>query len=65
MDMKLRADDSRCQGHGLCNMTAPEVFALSDEDGHVVIQTPEVPAELEEDARQGVDACPEIALSLE
>ncbi|KID30194.1 ferredoxin [Prauserella rugosa] len=62
--MKVRADENRCQGHGLCNMTAPDVFDLSDEDGHVVIRTPEVPPELEDDAARGAEACPEIALSV-
>ncbi|MFD2396287.1 ferredoxin [Prauserella oleivorans] len=51
--MKVRADENRCQGHGLCNMTAPDVFDLSDEDGHVVIRTPEVPPELHDDAVRG------------
>jgi ferredoxin len=63
--MKLRADDNRCQGHGLCNMTAPDVFDLSEEDGHVVVRTPEVPGRLEGDAVRGVEACPEIALSID
>ncbi|MFV0457492.1 MAG: ferredoxin [Actinomycetales bacterium] len=63
--MKVRADDERCQGHGLCNMTAPEVFDLAEEDGHVVILTPDVPPELEDAAQRGVDACPERALSIE
>jgi ferredoxin len=63
--MKVRADDARCQGHGLCNMTAPDVFDLSEEDGHVVVRTPIVPAELEDAARDGIEACPEIALSEE
>ncbi|MFC4001249.1 ferredoxin [Prauserella oleivorans] len=62
--MKVRADENRCQGHGLCNMTAPDVFDLSDEDGHVVIRTPEVPPELHDDAVRGVESCPEIALSV-
>lgn len=63
--MKVRADDNRCQGHGLCNMTAPDVFDLSEEDGHVLVRTPEVSGRLEEDAVRGVEACPEIALSVD
>lgn len=61
--MKVRADDNRCQGHGLCNMTAPDVFALSEADGHVIVRTADVPPELADDAMRGVEACPELALS--
>jgi ferredoxin len=44
-------------------MVAPDVFDLKEEDGHVLVRTPQVPAELEEDAARGVEGCPEMALS--
>jgi ferredoxin len=46
-------------------MVAPDVFDLKVEDGHVLIRTPEVPAELHDDAMRGVEGCPEMALSAE
>jgi len=61
--MRVWADEDRCQGHGLCHMVAPDVFDLKKEDGHVLIRTPQVPTELEEDAMRGVEGCPEMALS--
>lgn len=63
--MRVRADESRCQGHGLCHMVAPEVFDLRADDGHVLIPTPDVPPELADDAARGVEGCPEMALTLE
>jgi ferredoxin len=63
--MKVWADEDRCQGHGLCHMVAPDVFDLKEEDGHVLVRTPQVPPELEEDAVRGVEGCPEMALNSE
>lgn len=63
--MKLRVEEGRCQGHGLCHMAAPEIFDLAEEDGHVIIRQPEVPPELEELAMRGVEGCPELALRAE
>lgn len=63
--MKVIADLDKCQGHGVCNMSCPEVFDLAEEDGHVMVKYDVIPAELEEGARLGVDSCPELALSIE
>jgi ferredoxin len=46
-------------------MSAPEVFELSEEDGHSIVMVDPVPAELEGDAKLGVDSCPERAISVE
>ncbi len=61
--MRLLLDAERCQGHGRCYMLAPDLFD-ADEVGHCVLLVDEVPAALEADARNGVDNCPEQALSL-
>ena len=63
--MKVRADEERCQGHGLCHMVAPDVFDLKEEDGHVLVLTPDVPPGLEGEATMGVEGCPERALSMQ
>ena len=41
--MKVRVDSSRCQGHTLCAMVAPETFDLDDVDGHASTRSHEVP----------------------
>lgn len=64
--MKVIVDLDKCQGHGLCKMAGPDVFELAEEDGHSIVKYPDgIPAELEDQAAMGVEACPEIALSIE
>jgi ferredoxin len=62
--MKVCVDEAVCQGHTLCAMTAPELFVLSDEDGHATAIHDEVPPELEELAREAASSCPEQAIVL-
>ncbi|HEX9506092.1 MAG TPA: ferredoxin [Acidimicrobiia bacterium] len=61
--MKVSVDLERCTGHGRCYSLAPEVFEPDDE-GHSAVIAPEVPPELEHQARLGVENCPEQAISL-
>ncbi len=63
--MRVRVDPDQCQGHGLCQMTAPEVFALQEEDGHAYALREEVGADLAQAAREGADACPERAITVD
>ena len=55
-----------CQGHTLCNMAAPEIFHLRDEDGHayVAVDGDLTPEQLEL-ARQAELGCPERAITVE
>ena len=62
--MRIGLDTELCQGHGRCYTLAPDLFD-SDEVGHCVLLVSEVPAGLEEAARNGVENCPEHALTLE
>ncbi len=62
--MHIRLDTDRCQGHGRCYVLAPDLFD-ADEFGHCVLLVDEVPAGREDDARTGVENCPEQALALE
>jgi ferredoxin len=62
--MRTRVDVERCQGHGLCHWTAPEVFAPDDDDGHAVVQVETVPPELEAAVRDAAANCPESAIEL-
>ena len=60
--MKVRVDPNICQGHTLCAMTAPNLFVLSDEDGHASAVNEDVPAGQEELAREAARSCPEQAI---
>lgn len=62
--MKVRVDPAKCQAHGECNSICPEVFKL-DEWGYAYTDEEEVPPELEESAREAVEACPEAAITEE
>ncbi len=63
--MRVRVDPAKCQGHTLCNGVAPEIFNLRPEDGHSMVENPEVPAELEAKVRRAALGCPEDAIILE
>ncbi len=60
--MKVRVDPDRCQGHTLCAMRAPDIFKLSDFDGHATAAFEDVPRELEQDVREAAGTCPEQAI---
>ncbi|HVV31222.1 MAG TPA: ferredoxin [Mycobacteriales bacterium] len=60
--MKARVDESKCQGHTLCAMAAPDFFVLSDIDGHSTAVTEDVPPDQEEAVREAAGSCPEQAI---
>jgi ferredoxin len=62
--MRVVVDPELCQGHARCHLVAPELFQLSDEDGHAIVAADPVPAELEDRARRAVVGCPEQAIAL-
>lgn len=62
--MRISADLSRCEGHGLCVEAAPEVFDL-DDDAIVVVTRAVVPPELARKAESAARLCPVAALHLE
>jgi ferredoxin len=63
--MRVRVIDERCQGHTVCNMQAPAVFGLNDDDGHVLILLDSIPDELGGVARRAVANCPERVLEID
>tara|TARA_R110000850_G_scaffold277147_1_gene424683 strand:+ start:48861 stop:49082 length:222 start_codon:yes stop_codon:yes gene_type:complete len=63
-NLRAVADRGACCGYGLCAAICPEVFKL-DADGLVYFENDEVTPELEESAREGVEACPAEAIWLE
>jgi len=62
--MRVTVDQSRCQGHALCAMRAPDLFDLDDEGHSFVIADP-VPGGLDETAYTAEAGCPEGAITVE
>jgi ferredoxin len=63
MSMRIDADRSVCEGHGMCEATSHEYFELDDTATVVVVN--ETPPEDDRDlVRAAVDACPVSALKL-
>jgi ferredoxin len=58
-------DPELCQGHTLCNMAAPDIFHLRDEDGHAYVVVEELSPEQVPLARQAELGCPERAITIE
>ena len=61
--MRINVDRARCEGHGVCEETAPQVYRLDDE-GELEILVDPVPASQEASAESGARLCPVSALSI-
>jgi ferredoxin len=59
--MKVKVDEDRCRGHGMCLTLCPDVFHMTD-DGYAVADPSEVPDGLEESAKDAIANCPEQAI---
>jgi ferredoxin len=62
--VKVRVDLDICTGHGRCYALAPDVFG-ADDFGHCEILVTDVDGALLEQAKLGVENCPEHAIVLE
>ncbi|MEU4344568.1 ferredoxin [Nocardia sp. NPDC023852] len=62
--MKIIADRAICEGHGMCEALAPDVFRVGD-DGIVVPLADAVSASGHAVIELAVDTCPVQALRLE
>ncbi|WP_443059991.1 ferredoxin [Streptomyces sp. NBC_00467] len=62
--MRIGIDRERCQGAGMCALSAPELFDQDPGDGRVVLLTAGVPTGLRPAARLAADVCPAGALTL-
>ena len=61
--MRALIDAGKCRGHGQCELIAPEVFELGDDDrGHVIVDL--VPTSCADAARDAVLMCPEGAIEI-
>ncbi|MEI7859599.1 MAG: ferredoxin [Acidimicrobiales bacterium] len=61
--MRIAVDPDLCQGHGVCESEAPDVFAVG-KDHMVVILDPDPPETLRSAVEAAVRFCPTHALSL-
>ena len=62
--MKVHADRDRCEGLGMCEAMAPDLFEVGD-DGRVDVLDDSPAADLRAHVTAAVDACPVSALRLQ
>jgi ferredoxin len=62
--MKVRVEQSKCVGHAQCYAVDPELFPI-DASGYSTLKEHDVRPEDAQVTRDGVAACPEMALILE
>ncbi len=62
--MKIKVNGGACVGQGMCALCAPQLFRLSEEDGKSIVIREDVPAELEQQAREAAQNCPEQAIEI-
>ncbi len=62
--MRVSVDRTRCSGHARCFNASPDVFDIDDLGYVVVNEAADIPAYLEEAAREGEAACPERAIKI-
>lgn len=62
--MKIRLEQSKCVGHAQCFAADPDLFPI-DDSGYSTLEPRNVRPEDEQTTRDGVAACPELALILE
>ncbi len=62
--MRVVVDRDLCQGHGVCESEAPEIFEVG-KDHQVVVLDPSPPADRRAELEEAVRFCPTHALSLE
>ena len=61
--MRVDVDLDLCQGHGVCQSEAPQVFRVSNENV-VEILDPNPPEDLRRNVTEAVKNCPTQALTL-
>jgi len=61
--MKAVVNEDMCEGHGKCQLAAPEVFVLGDDDISKVKLDP-IPEELYEKVRRAARLCPRQAITV-
>jgi ferredoxin len=59
--MRVQVDHDRCEGHAKCQLAAPEVFELRDDDLSYVKLDP-VPDNLKDKVERAIRLCPRQAI---
>jgi ferredoxin len=62
--VKVRLEKDKCVGHAQCYAVNPDLFPL-DDSGYSTLEAHDVQSGDQEATRDGVAACPEMALVLE
>lgn len=62
--MKVSLNRAKCAGHAQCYAVDPDIFPIDDE-GYSTLEAHTVAPGNEQLTRNGVAACPELALILE
>lgn len=60
--MQVRIDPDRCEGHGRCQVNAPEVFRL-DAEGYGQVHLEDVPEDLRPKVERAIRVCPRQAIA--
>lgn len=60
--MKVQVNHDKCEGHGKCQMAAPEVFELRDDDLSYV-RVDDVSEEFAPQVERAIRLCPRQAIS--
>ena len=61
---RIELDRDRCEGHGLCEQTAPEIYRLTD-DGELEILVDDITPDQQPKAEAGARVCPVAALRVQ
>jgi ferredoxin len=62
--VRIRLENGKCVGHAQCYAVDPRLFPI-DDLGYSILEEHEVAPGDEQATRDGVAACPELALILE
>lgn len=62
--MRVEIDRERCCGYMVCSEISPRVYQI-DEQGFAVTEYDEVPEELQDEALEGAECCPELAILID
>jgi ferredoxin len=63
--VRIKVDRDLCQGHGVCQSEAPELFDVDREILQVVVKDAHPPESLREKVNAAVRYCPTRALAIE
>jgi len=63
--VRVVVDELRCDAHGVCAATCPEVFALEDDDDVVRVLNDHPDESLRASLQEAVQGCPKAAITLE